>query len=525
MAERILPAWLIVRGVDAVEPQLNPAPGLEPLADTAADVWLREHAFQADRDHAYRLSEPLAALTGTTQVFPREVLAETQISVARPDASALEITQRLNLDVRYGRIEHLPLQWPASFPADARLAGTPAIEIGLADGRPVAAVAAGDRLMLTLPEVMQGQIPLVLSYRLPLDAAAQRVQVPIFHSPEAPPSLVVVAFPESGTLQVYPIGAAWTRVPTALQPSWVARTPEDAFAATLSREVASAPQQYRVEAAFARVTVDASGRSQTRIEYELRRAPSRLAVEFPPGTTAITARWQGAAQIDLTAETLPSGAERVEVPLSTDGPRGDGRLVLEYLTSSDRALDALPELTLTLPVLPTAVVVDETIVELSLPSDYALLTYPRGLTPRFEWRPGLVFQRWPRAAYAEWRTAFQGGDADALASAGAADHVYPFWAAGDVTVVRFRMIGTWMLILLGSGLTLMLAFLLWSLPATRNVLTLLAIGFVVALAGVFASEAVELMLQPVLLGLMAAMVAIGLQVQRPPVPAVRSATP
>ena len=64
------------------------------------------------------------------------------------------------------------------------------------------------------------------------------------------------------------------------------------------------------------------------------------------------------------------------------------------------------------------------------------------------------------------------------------------------------------IVLLGAGLALMLGVTLLKIPATRNILTLLVLGFLTALAGLWYPAPVEVLLQPALLGLTLACLAV-----------------
>lgn len=63
------------------------------------------------------------------------------------------------------------------------------------------------------------------------------------------------------------------------------------------------------------------------------------------------------------------------------------------------------------------------------------------------------------------------------------------------------------IILAGAGLTLAIGLVLLRIPSTRHVLTILVVGFGLSLAGLWHLEAVQLLLQPAVFGLILAIVA------------------
>ena len=79
-----------------------------------------------------------------------------------------------------------------------------------------------------------------------------------------------------------------------------------------------------------------------------------------------------------------------------------------------------------------------------------------------------------------------------------------------------------LIVLLGAGLALLAAFVLLKIPASRSVLTLAGAAFATAVVSLWHAEAVQLLLQPAILGVALAVVATVLEVllRREPAPAV-----
>ena len=530
-SDRSLPTWLILRGADAVEPTLDSTTPVEPLSDPAADGWLKESRFTVERDRAYRVTSSHGVLTGYTEVHPLEFSASTRVQASEGAFGTWRIRQLVDCTVRYGRVSGLAFRRPPSFPVVSRGAAAAALVCRSSDGRELTVDAlADDLLRVNLPEPAQGALSIVLEYALPAPEAS-RLDVPIFELQSGPYASTLVEFPPSGTRAVTAADPGWELIATAFQPAWVAQDARQTFRAELAADVGSAPQAYVVDTAFVRLVQDLSGRSRLTASYHLRNAPARIVISMPPEAEGATFSWNGAPLRPATAPAAAGGA-RQELWLQTQGATAEGWLQLAFTSPATRELGPLARLSDVFPTFPAAVAVARTYVELALPGDHCLLTYPEGLSPLLVWRPGLIFQRELTAAYRAQRPDLIGpasGEGEGVAPAAeeldGAVNVYAFQALGPVEQVEYRVISVWMLILLGSGLTLALAFLLWSVAATRSVLTVLVIAFLVALAGVFAAEVVELLLQPVLLGLAAAGVAIGTHTQRRQPPGWRHADP
>ena len=64
-----------------------------------------------------------------------------------------------------------------------------------------------------------------------------------------------------------------------------------------------------------------------------------------------------------------------------------------------------------------------------------------------------------------------------------------------------------LILLLGAGMTLAMGFLFWSLPAIRNMLSVLLLAFGVSLLSLWFLEPIQLLLQPAVLGAVLAILA------------------
>jgi len=99
-------------------------------------------------------------------------------------------------------------------------------------------------------------------------------------------------------------------------------------------------------------------------------------------------------------------------------------------------------------------------------------------------------------------------------------NVYTFTCFGPPRTLAFSSMSQWAIVFLGAGLSLGIGLVLLYIPITRHVLTILVVAFAIAVAGLWSSEPVELLLQPAALGLALAVAAAMLHQQygrrRPP---------
>lgn len=508
-SDRQLPAWLLLRGRDSVEPQLSDETRLTALSDPLADVWLKGQGYDPDLDAAYVWERPHTPLTGQSVMHPLEVKANTVVRVERAASGRYRVEQQVNCDVHFGRIAELRFRPPKLLTKDSSGADLVGVRGRDLAGGILARNVNNGQLRFALPEPAQGTVSIVLEYYLPPGGTADLIDVPIFELVTTSYQSTAVEFPQIGSALVHSDDRTWRPVSTSAHPMYVSSEPRDRFTARLDLDVASAPQSYHVRQMLARVSYSSSGRTQTRVEWELESPPTLLVLQLPAGAENPAFTWEGVPLSE--GAVLTSGdAGRFELVLSSLSEKSSGRLGVVYQGGAPGSWKTLAPLEAALPMLPTAVDVAESYLEIDLPGDHCLLTYPVGLSPRFRWQPGLIFHRVPTAEHLQRRRQIAPHWEESGAEAESTPYAFHTIGAASERY-EFRAVGVWMLILFGSGLTLALAFLLWSAPATRNVLTVLVIGCIVAIAGVFAAEVVELLLQPVLLGLLAAAVAISMQ--------------
>jgi hypothetical protein len=87
-------------------------------------------------------------------------------------------------------------------------------------------------------------------------------------------------------------------------------------------------------------------------------------------------------------------------------------------------------------------------------------------------------------------------------------NAYRFGYYGPCPQLSFTVMNRSIIVLFGAGLALLLGFLLLKIPFTRNILTVLCVVFLFALASVWFMEPIQVLLQPAGLGLLLAFAAV-----------------
>ncbi len=522
-ADRTLSGWLLIRGAEDVEAVLSEdtLAQIEPLQDRDAEAWLFEHSETPSNEQSFRISNLEIPLSGNVSIRPREIQVASVVQLVENGNRSLQIVQRMDYVVRFGRILDLQFQFhPRHRNRIPYGAENTAVTCRLVGGGELNTNSEDGHLHVGLPSAMRGEFSVELIYGVETEAPKSSIWVPILESRDAQASSTTVMFPENWPYQVIPNRTDWESVPTAFGSVWYASGAMNEFSARLVMDVESAQQHYKIPVALARLYRAQDGQMAVSIRYRVESPPGRFVVGVPPRAQAVRVFWNTSPMEQFTAIKQPN-EQRLEFSLPSENTSNKGWLHLWYtLDSKDNVVWSGGDSPL--PVLPDEIWIDRVYVEIALPPGDHLFTYPKSMLPLFAWQPGIIWQRNTSESYLQLREKL-------LSSAGelelpveylamepaSAMHVYPFQSFGTPRSLSFSVISLWMLILLGGGTTLGLSFLLWTVPQARHVLTVLLVCFLVIVAGFFAPESAEILVQPAMLGLFTAAVVIFSQSRNP----------
>jgi hypothetical protein len=160
------------------------------------------------------------------------------------------------------------------------------------------------------------------------------------------------------------------------------------------------------------------------------------------------------------------------------------------------------------------VLVDATYWEVVLPPGQQLFSAPAGLVAQYSWeRETALWVRRPTAEYQELRGQLAVHEQDSAPGI-PRGNVYAYSSVGAVARGEFGSMAQSLIVLIGAGISLLLGFTFRRLPATRNVLSVLVLGFLCALAALWQLELIQLLLQPAVLGLLLAAIAASFDAAR-----------
>lgn len=476
--------------------------------------------------HALRLLSADVSLELRTSVHELTVAADVAVHIDEVSADGLQIRQSTELDVSHGRLEALTLEIPQLL-APQDVAALPfAVEASL-DGRVLTPrVVAEDQLLLSFPASVRGTAQLDLVYRLPLDGSktsepqtARDVTAPILKF-AAGNSLRV----ESTRCIIHPAESvrvtddpAWSELNTAPDGVvWVAREAVTQIPLKISTTFADEAQQFYIEQAFLRSRFYDDGKCLTLAAYVIQSPARRLLLRCPKGLEldALRVDGQPVPTTDILRKPFDNSEDAVTVVLpKSDSPRRNLQFQFTSLLGGRFGLAHTAKLDI--PYFAAGVWTNETTWEVVLPPGHHLFLSPPGTRPEFRWtRTGLIWRRLLTPAYQEYRQRWVSLDPQFAAEN--FEGCYAFQQLGPIRQFEVRSMNRSLILLTGAGTSLLLGFLMWRFPFTRNLFTLVCVAFAFAVASLWYLEPILLLLQPAALGLLLAVLATALEVLRRP---------
>lgn len=514
----VLPALIHVRSADPLELKFGDAEGYSPLTLLSAN----EADVIADAT-SYRMSKLDTAIPTHLTLHARDIKARTIVGLTGVDEDSLLIKQQIRLDVQYGRVNTVGLMIPPSIAGrNPDYALGESVQIFQNDVR-LDPVIAANGMRVLLPAAQSGRVSLEVRYRIPRTKNAEpeeTLDLPVITIEEAAYDVVECQITQPGQIQVRE-GSDWGEVITSPSGAlWVAQAPTvTSVPIVLSTELADAAQQYVVERAVYSTRFEPDGTTQTYARYEIKNPPSRLLLQLPPG-----------AKSEQLREILINGTAPTTFNLIVDNDQpelrfdleGEQPIVLEliYRDSTNHRFGLSQSLGVKFPAFPKSVWVDESIWEFQLPAGQHLFVYPDGMEPLFHWnRRGIFWQRVLRSDFLKVREEWTSSNDGKFGLATG----YAFRILGPASTVSMRSMSQSLILLVGAGTSLLLGFLFWRFPFTRNLLAVLTLAFLVSVASMWYLESIQLLLQPALVGLALAGVATYLDARLQPHRAVAPA--
>ncbi len=528
-ASRVSPTALIAWGADNVEFDLAPSKEttVRPLPNSVLAGVKLPQELDESRRRDLEITSPAHAFQATVAVHQQSILAETTVTAELRDHRLL-VTQRLSYAVEYERLSQVRLIVPDEIPdpvnfylnedtaSDANPNSSQGVEL-IVNWAPREPGAPRNGRVTLEPRL--GKFDVVARYLVELPGeltpgTVQESSIPLIRAADVDFTRVQFRFPERDFIAATVPDIAWKQqILLDNTTAWTATAPITKIPLKLNYSLTDSGGTYSIERALVRSIVDQNGLARSRGQYRIEGPVLAVVVSLPAQIEPEAFYWnQDVLPASAVAE-IPAGSRRYRLDVSSTaaGERQSSNLLtIDFNSTSGVPLAWSSGHSLSSPSFPSNVWIRQSLWEISLPIDQLLFIPPRDQRPQYRWERTLFFWiRRPQPPYddpARWISAVDGPPehADFLQPANA----YQFSRFGHAANLNFTIMSRAVVLLFGAGLTLAVGFVLLRIPATRNVLTLLIVGFAAALLGIWFAEPSRLLLQPAALGLLLAVSAL-----------------
>lgn len=453
----------------------------------------------------YNLDSEKRSFTTSVSVQKQLVEAESK-ATAELRNDRLLVSQQIDYEIAYERLAQVRLLVP-----------------GALQGRVDFRSEAGDELKpdwvsgfegrgttqarIALPDAKMGRFRLVARFVVDLQEGAspqekRTVNVPLIRSADAEYARVRFEFQHDEQYEASVPGASWEpQFPVGDSAVWASKRAETEVPLILQRERFFAARGYSIRKALIRTALDREGFVRSRAQYRISGDASTVAFTLP-ATVAIEAIWWNdrlLAPEEIAEQPEEAGRYRLK---PNDGVGdGDQLLSIDFRAKSPSPPGWSDVTEIDGPKFPDDVWLAQSMWQVVLPYDQHLFARPDGFTPQFRWRRETIFwSRQPIASYADLGRWIGDDGGPANRDELAIGNSYVFSRFGPTTELSLRSMSRSVVVLFGAGVSLALGFLLLRIPATRNVMTLLAGAFCLALMELWYKAPVQLLLQPAILG-------------------------
>ncbi len=451
----------------------------------------------------------------------------------------IQVVQRITCDVAYERLTQLKLKVPRELSAErVRFFAERDLELNAEwsdDADPVMRLV---RLTLPEPKIGRFEVQARFFVRVADNMAADiegTVVIPVVQSGDEPFLQTRFSLARSEWFEATAGTAIWKPLP--LRPEawlWAIDGSLPEFVLTMTRARGSANGTARVSKGLITAVVGQSGVGQFRAQFRIATRSLSLNMTLPQQAELTQVSWDRTLLTpgsDVVEQPAGSRKFTLRLPESTRLPESSSSVGSNPSNSSSRATDHLltidyelrclapaggiDAVELVSPQLPQSSWMAEVVWQVVLPADRHVCTYPSSATPMFRWRrQGLFWYRLsdPSPSQLRQRIGADSGPPSLTAaeidSPELAGNLYAFSQFGAPRTLSFHTMSRPLIVLFGAGLSLLAGFAMLRIPALRHVLTVLIAGLLLATIGLWHAAPLELLLQPMVVGLVFPTVAV-----------------
>lgn len=509
---------LIMDNDDQLEIQFE-----EPSSSRLSPVPSQEHTRQLSE--IWKLPKGLQSLLGSSKTslvdtssndpfqaivtqHERNITVQGTVEIREATSQDLLVHQQFDLNIEYGRLQSLELYIPPELQKLMEPAGVATGLVVEFEGEPQPLSTIGGVPRIIFPRPLIGRTSFQVQYRFPIDVTGERqkVMLPVVSLEQFLLDQVSCLVTPVENVQLVQDDSGWVAAQTYPRgPMWIKGLLNERFTSiplTIGGSLSDSSQQFLVEHAYLWTRFEEDGRAKTLARYEVISPPERLLITFPPNTEFLTfVDGQPLPESSILRKKDRDGQVVLNLP---DGIRERRTLEFRYITEEQSKFSFAEQQTFQFPQFTKSVWVNETVWEFELPFGFHLFEYP-DLKPLFNWeRKGIIWERKPSKRYSEERYEMLSQLPETFQFR---ENFYAFQGYTPVEEVRFRSMNRSLILLIGAGFALLLGFVFYRFPVTRNVFSLVVLAFVFAVASVWYLDPMLLLLQPAVIGVLLALMA------------------
>ncbi len=497
--------WLIQQSADEVVLETSIAPDSRQFAVDPSPIdfnWPLGFSQEIATETAY--SSEQGPIQANLSIHTREVEASSTVTIESLAQQWVSISQKFDLQVRYGRLESIEFLIPDALREHMQpQASQSAMEFRV-DGVTVPFHWPDpDEPHVELDvsgKPLRGDAAIEVRFKYPWDQTrGERLSLPVLSLRADQTGTTRCSIPGAELAPVIVEGQGWTQVPTAPDTQlW------EFSGTTLAVPLALAPAQpsqlarQSVTTAFCTVVFQSDGGYRVVASYAISPETQIWSCELP--ATAQGEQFFLEDEPVATQRASLNGRTSHILRLTPDRP-DPGKLRIEYAIPSARGAGLLGNAEIELPRVSESIWIEEIFLETVLPDGMQLFNSPRGWTQEFAWQRTGFF--WTRQPTERLLSAREDSNSEIATTTRAGSH-YGFSRFGAAPHLSLTWMSRPLIVLLGAGMTLLLGFMLTRFSVLRGPLPVLCLGFAISVVGLWYPEPLELLLQPALLGLVLA---------------------
>lgn len=494
---------------------------IRPMGQADFRQFTLPESFRGLKTTAYRIDTEEQSFGLRVLPQPRRVRTESTTEASWQN-DRLQLVQRISFDVAYERLSQIRLTVPREVSTDRfRFFADNEVEIP-AEWTEIPNSHLR-QVRLALPEQKIGRFDIQAHFfvTMPDDTGLDgdaTVSIPILQCVDDPFHQTRMVLAREDWFEASSAMEQWKPQPLRSE-SWTWQTegtrPE--FMLRITRSGGNANGTASVTKGLITAVFGPDGRALVRAQFRIAVRSNSLNVAMPANSEMQQFYWDRSALVHgLGAVEVPAGSRKYSLHLPEfRGDATDHLLTIDYQLPSAARYDFPSTTELLSPQLPQcawdAHIVWQTVV---LP-DQHLLTHPSSASPMFRWRRLGLF--WYRISDPEpsklqtWIGANAGPEPETamdLNSPQLASNLYSFSQIGAPRPLTFRTLSSPMVLLFGAGISFVFGFILLRVRVLRHVLTVLTAGLLLATIGLWNAAPLELLLQPMIAGLLFPVMAV-----------------